>query len=215
MSGRGHPVNPSRGPARYAPHSGPWVEAPTNQQRLATIAALAHDLNGAGAARRPDSLSLALAVLEATLNAIDAPVFVLDPAARIVHGNTCGRALLDEQPILVPRSLERCVRGQPAELPWKLSAIDGGPEAPWHLAVLVAPVRAPGDSKAVADAAARWRLTKRQRQVLDLLALGLTNADIALGLEIGECTVEFHLSAIFDKVGVDNRATLLARLLDF
>ncbi len=45
------------------------------------------------------------------------------------------------------------------------------------------------------------------------MALGLTNADIGLGLEIGESTVEFHLSAIFDKVGVDNRATLIARLL--
>lgn len=49
--------------------------------------------------------------------------------------------------------------------------------------------------------------------MLDLVASGATNAAIAEALEIKERTVEFHLSAILDKAAVDNRATLIARLL--
>jgi DNA-binding NarL/FixJ family response regulator len=59
----------------------------------------------------------------------------------------------------------------------------------------------------------RSRLTARQAEVLDLVAAGSTNAVVAEALGIKERTVEFHLSAIFDKAGVDNRATLIARLL--
>ena len=58
----------------------------------------------------------------------------------------------------------------------------------------------------------RWRLTPRQAQVLDLVARGFTNALIADELGIGEGTVEFHLSAIFDKAGVESRAMLIARV---
>lgn len=56
-----------------------------------------------------------------------------------------------------------------------------------------------------------WNLTKRQGQVLALVARGLTNALIAESLGIAERTVEFHVTAVFDKAGVDNRATLIAR----
>jgi DNA-binding NarL/FixJ family response regulator len=61
-------------------------------------------------------------------------------------------------------------------------------------------------------AVARWKLTARQMQVLDLVARGLINASIAETLAIRVGTVEFHLAKIFDKAGVDNRATLIARL---
>jgi DNA-binding NarL/FixJ family response regulator len=69
-------------------------------------------------------------------------------------------------------------------------------------------------SDPVRTAIPRWRLTKRQGRVLALIRAGLTNADIAeqLGIRVG--TVEFHVSAIFDKAGVQNRATLIARVVD-
>jgi DNA-binding NarL/FixJ family response regulator len=57
-------------------------------------------------------------------------------------------------------------------------------------------------------------LTPRQIAVLDLVAKGLTNELIAEQLMIGKGTVEFHLSATFDKAGVSNRATLIVQLLD-
>jgi DNA-binding CsgD family transcriptional regulator len=50
--------------------------------------------------------------------------------------------------------------------------------------------------------------------VLDLVARGLTNALVADVLGISEGTVEYHLTALFDKAGVCNRATLIASLLE-
>jgi DNA-binding NarL/FixJ family response regulator len=49
------------------------------------------------------------------------------------------------------------------------------------------------------------QLTRREYAVLDLLAAGLTNAQIAERLSIQESTVKFHLQNIFQKLGVTNR----------
>jgi len=49
-------------------------------------------------------------------------------------------------------------------------------------------------------------LTGREVDVLRLAAQGLTNKQIALSLGISEHTVKFHVSAIFAKLGVSNRA---------
>ncbi len=70
-----------------------------------------------------------------------------------------------------------------------------------------------GPIQSTVDRRVSWKLTSRQAQVLALVARGATNGTIAEELGITERTVEYHLSAIFDRVGVDNRATLIARLL--
>lgn len=49
-------------------------------------------------------------------------------------------------------------------------------------------------------------LSERERQVLALLAHGLSNADIASRLGISAKTVRNHLSKLFDKLGVWSRA---------
>jgi DNA-binding NarL/FixJ family response regulator len=49
------------------------------------------------------------------------------------------------------------------------------------------------------------QLTRREYAVLDLLAAGLTNAQIAERLSVQESTVKFHLQNIFQKLGVANR----------
>lgn len=56
-------------------------------------------------------------------------------------------------------------------------------------------------------------LSTREREVLDLLAAGLTSAVIAQRLALAPKTVNNHLSSIFTKLGVANRteAALLAR----
>jgi DNA-binding NarL/FixJ family response regulator len=54
-------------------------------------------------------------------------------------------------------------------------------------------------------------LTAREREVLDLLAHGLKNADIAGELHISEHTVKFHISSLYAKLGVNNRAEAVSR----
>lgn len=49
-------------------------------------------------------------------------------------------------------------------------------------------------------------LTPREADVLRLLAQGLTNRQIAASLGISEHTVKFHVSAIYAKLRVSNRA---------
>jgi pimeloyl-ACP methyl ester carboxylesterase/DNA-binding CsgD family transcriptional regulator len=57
---------------------------------------------------------------------------------------------------------------------------------------------------------ALWLLTSRQRQVAQLVALGLTNAEIADRLRIGRRTVESHLERARDRLGLGSRSQLAA-----
>jgi len=50
------------------------------------------------------------------------------------------------------------------------------------------------------------RLSPREREVLVLLADGKSNKEIAAALKITERTVKFHVTAIFNKLGAENRA---------
>jgi two-component system, NarL family, response regulator YdfI len=48
-------------------------------------------------------------------------------------------------------------------------------------------------------------LTGREMEILQLLALGLTNKQIASRLGVSAHTVKFHVSSIFGKMGTNNR----------
>ena len=48
-------------------------------------------------------------------------------------------------------------------------------------------------------------LSESERQVLQRLATGRSNQEIALALSIAESTVKFHVNNILSKLGVDNR----------
>jgi DNA-binding NarL/FixJ family response regulator len=48
-------------------------------------------------------------------------------------------------------------------------------------------------------------LTERESQVLQLLAQGLANKQIAISLGISEHTVKFHVSSLYGKLGATNR----------
>jgi DNA-binding NarL/FixJ family response regulator len=50
------------------------------------------------------------------------------------------------------------------------------------------------------------RLTDREREVLTHLARGLSNADIAAGMYLGEATVRTHVGHVFAKIGARDRA---------
>ena len=55
------------------------------------------------------------------------------------------------------------------------------------------------------------RLTPRERSVLEHLARGLGNKQIAAQLGITERTVKFHVSAVFTKLGASNRTEAVTR----
>jgi DNA-binding CsgD family transcriptional regulator len=55
-------------------------------------------------------------------------------------------------------------------------------------------------------------LTPRECELCDLVAVGAGNADIAQMLGLTTATVKTYLRRIFDKMGVDSRTALAARL---
>lgn len=55
-------------------------------------------------------------------------------------------------------------------------------------------------------------MTKRESEILSLLAEGLTNQQIAKELYISEGTVKNYISAIYDKTGIHDRAKLIVAI---
>jgi DNA-binding NarL/FixJ family response regulator len=51
-------------------------------------------------------------------------------------------------------------------------------------------------------------LTTRQREIFQLIVIGLSNKEIARKLEIGEGTVKIHVAKLFDKLGVRHRSAV-------
>ena len=56
-------------------------------------------------------------------------------------------------------------------------------------------------------AAALVTLTPREKQIIRLVARGMSNKSVAQLLAISEATVHFHLKNIYRKLGVRNRTS--------
>lgn len=54
------------------------------------------------------------------------------------------------------------------------------------------------------------QLTRRERALLESLANGLTNKELAREFDISTNTVKYHLSNLFDKLGVSSRTQAIA-----
>jgi DNA-binding CsgD family transcriptional regulator len=48
-------------------------------------------------------------------------------------------------------------------------------------------------------------LSRREREVLEMTSLGLTNGQIASRLDVTTHAVKFHLASVYRKLGVANR----------
>lgn len=66
----------------------------------------------------------------------------------------------------------------------------------------------------LAEGLERPVLSSREKQVLRMVVMGSTNAEVARGLFLAESTVKSHLSSIFGKLGVRSRAEAAALVLD-
>jgi two-component system, NarL family, nitrate/nitrite response regulator NarL len=57
-------------------------------------------------------------------------------------------------------------------------------------------------------------LTRREREIADLLVLGLTNKQIAARLFLGQSTVKNHVHSLLGKLGARTRSEAVARILN-
>lgn len=57
-------------------------------------------------------------------------------------------------------------------------------------------------------------LTPRERDVLECIARGLDNAEIAASLGLSEKTVRNHITRVFDKIGVEHRYQAIVQARD-
>ena len=100
-----------------------------------------------------------------------------------------------------------------------LAALEG--LAPWIGTAMAASrpgahpreARHPDDGGRVMRAAAAWRLTPRQGDVLRGVIGGQTNKEIAASVGCAEATVEVHMTALFRKSGVSTRSGLVRAAL--
>ena len=154
-----------------------------------------------------------LSALGAALEQIAAPAFVLRGAEPpvIVHANSAGRVLVDGDAARVDADLRQAMCGKPGSAaPYFVARLASPGVGNHYLAVRRARQRDAAPNITVA--AARWSLTRRQAEVLSLLAQGAANKTIAAELRCAEHTVEVHVSALLKRSDSESRSELVARL---
>jgi two-component system, NarL family, response regulator LiaR len=142
------------------------------------------DADGVEAIRRLKRHAPASRVLVLTSYLDDSRVFAA------IQAGAAGYLLKDVQPDALAESIRQVHRGLPA----------------LHPKVVARLMHQAGESPSLAD------FTQREREVLKLVAEGLSNKEIASRLFISEKTVKTHVSNVLQKLGVADRtqAALLA-----
>jgi len=148
--------------------------------------------------------------VEVILEAVDRPAFILGPRGTIEAANGAGVALLGHGCGTVRQTLRECRMHPHDDAQFSLTPLTVKGIANYSLAIRK--TRQPSVSDKLAAALKRWRLTPRQAQVLELLASGATNKEIATGLACAKVTVENHVTELFRRSGARSRSELVARL---
>ncbi len=149
-------------------------------------------LNGVEATRRLTAQAPEIAVLVLTMLENDESVFAA------VRAGAKGYLLKGADRAEIGRALDAVAHGEVV-----FSAGIAGRVQAWFAA------GRPG-----AAASPFPELTEREREVLDLVARGLTNAAIARRLVVSDKTVRNHVSNVFAKLHVAGRAEAVARARD-
>jgi DNA-binding CsgD family transcriptional regulator len=121
----------------------------------------------------------------------------------------CLRALeqgKDAAPDLLPRVRVRTASGQ-----WLVLHASrlSGPSAQGQIAVIFEVARQAEVAPLIVQA---YDLSRRESEIIQLVARGLSTAEIATTFHISSNTVQDHLKAIFEKVGVRSRRELVGQL---
>jgi DNA-binding CsgD family transcriptional regulator len=188
---------------------GAFREEPFTRLELRRFASLVPSLKHRLALERQVGVAnLSAAALPAALEAIPSPAFVLGPTGAVAFANTAGTQLLQAKPRTALELRERVLRRALRAAPFAISPFEARGLGMHHLAVLQRPA---GAAEArLSEAVRRFSLTRRQGQVLGLLALGNPNKAIADALGCAESTVELHVTAALRKAGCASRAELAA-----
>jgi DNA-binding CsgD family transcriptional regulator len=143
-------------------------------------------------------------MFEAAFSLIARPAFVVDHRGRLLEANAAAVAwLAHEGRAGYTRTREAARRSDPDFDRVEIA------QASTQLLMLVMRGQLPG-YLSVAAAGTRLGLTRRQRDVLELVVDGLANRTIAAELKLAERTVEQHLTDIMDRAQVGSRAQLIS-----
>jgi DNA-binding CsgD family transcriptional regulator len=159
--------------------------------------------------RRLDRFGTTQAALEVLLEATASAAFILDERGAIEPGNGLARFALRTGRKATLESLRSALRDGGAG--YTITPLGARGVQRSYLAIAHAPGRPLHRAKAAA-AQSRFRLSERQVEVLELLLQGTTGASIASALGIAPNTLDKHMSALFERVGVENRYALIARV---
>jgi len=150
------------------------------------------------------------AVVRAVIEAVPSAAFVVSMDGSVLYANATGKKMLAANRSRTTSELARAIEGEvPA---WEVKRIAGRTRAELHH-LLVHRDAAVRVSTRVNEAVVRWKLSRRQADVLALVIDGHPNASIAMILGIATRTVEVHVSALLDRLQVENRSALVARVL--
>lgn len=179
--------------------------------------------------KKPPSPKLA-PLLARVLGELKLPVFVFE-GARQIYSNEAARELterlwtdgrIDLRVVLLDHIGALDDSASPKRSATSVTLLTSASGEPFYIHVF--PVRRRGSRDRTfavtvrssgADVVAfrrRYRLSGREGQIVELVCRGAANREIARTLGITVATAKKHLGRIFDKVGVDSRAQLMARL---
>ena len=153
------------------------------------------------------------------------PMLLLDAGFSLVAANPAARTRLglatDQVPAWLLRHLPQRSGDAPSEVvdlwtrddrgaPWSVSAVDVSDDpsidGDWLVTVVCG---GPNLMERCVLFAGRFGLTPREGQIVDLLADGLSNRQIAAAVDLAEATIKAHLASVMRKTGSASRTELL------
>lgn len=149
-------------------------------------------------------------VLGSILERHPCPVFMVDASGALRAANAFAEAaLIEDTERVLGRIATALDRGDDDAVETHTLMREGVVD---RVIVIERNVGAPTAEGRARAAAASWKLTRRQSDVLLAVARGLSNKEIAAELGCAEVTVENHLTGTFRKAGVSGRAQLVAKM---